>query len=78
MTATLNEVINSLQYHKLDMEDPEGQSAADSFDDLRMAAIDFARMIEANCPDGREKSLAFTHLEETLMWAIKSIAIRMD
>lgn len=32
--------------------------------------------IENNCPESREKSLAFTKLEEAVMWANASIARR--
>jgi len=28
-----------------------------------------------DCPDTRERSLALTHLEETCMWAVKSIVL---
>lgn len=73
MPRTIEEVVNSLQYHKND--DPD---VADKFNDLREAAIEFAQVIVATCEDNRETALAYTHLEETLMWAIKSIAIRMD
>lgn len=31
-------------------------------------------MIDALVPDGREKSLALTHLEETVMWANAGVA----
>lgn len=30
--------------------------------------------LEANCPNGREKALAITKLEELSMWANKSIS----
>ena len=40
---------------------------------IRNVAKDFARMIEAVCYDGREKSLALTKLEEATMWANASI-----
>ena len=40
---------------------------------IRDVAKDFARMIEAVCYDGREKSLALTKLEEATMWANASI-----
>jgi len=33
-----------------------------------------AAYINENCPDSREKSLAFTKLEEAVMWANASIA----
>lgn len=36
-----------------------------------------AYVIDNVCPDGREKSLAFTRLEEAVMWAKKSVS-RMD
>lgn len=40
---------------------------------IREGAIELAKDIEVHCPDGREKSLALTKLEEAAMWAIKSI-----
>jgi hypothetical protein len=33
-----------------------------------------AAIIESSCPDSREKSLAFTKLDECMMWANASIA----
>lgn len=42
---------------------------------LRRKAIDFAAELDRVCPDSREASLAFTHLEETVMWAVKSIVL---
>ncbi len=41
---------------------------------IRSNARALAELIEANCPDSREKSLAFTKLEEAVMWANASIA----
>lgn len=41
---------------------------------IRDMARDLAIHINANCPDSREKSLAFTNLEEAVMWANASIA----
>lgn len=35
---------------------------------------DLAYVINATCPDGREKSLAMTKLEEAAMWANAAIA----
>lgn len=67
----LDEIINSLEYHAGD-----GNGKKEKFEALRSAAIDFAKEIEFCTPESREQSLAFTHLEETLMWAIKSVAIR--
>lgn len=41
---------------------------------IRAKAKEFAELIEQACPDSREKSLAFTKLEESVMWANASIA----
>lgn len=41
---------------------------------IRDSIIFAARNIDAQVPDGREKSLAFTKLEEALMWSNKGIA----
>lgn len=32
-------------------------------------------LIAANAPDSREKSVAFTKLEELAMWAIKAVVV---
>ena len=42
---------------------------------LREAAKVFAHAVVDTCPASREKSLAKTHLEETLMWAVKSVVL---
>jgi hypothetical protein len=41
---------------------------------LHQIARDYALAIQANCPESREKSLAFTKLEECVMWANAAIA----
>lgn len=41
---------------------------------LRGLFMDTASVIEEQCPEGREKSLAITKLEESLMWANAAIA----
>ena len=45
------------------------------YEELRAAARVLAGKIEQMCPNSREKSLAFTNLQETVMWANASIAI---
>lgn len=40
---------------------------------VRSHTINLAQLIEYLCPDSREKSLALTNLEQSLMWAVKSI-----
>lgn len=41
---------------------------------LRNAAKELAELIEEVCPDSRERSLATTNLEQSIMWANASIA----
>jgi len=50
----------------------EGQHK--KYENLRALAKDFAFMIDALCPNSREKSLAMTKLEEAVMWANAAIA----
>lgn len=44
------------------------------YENIRKNALAFATLIDAMCPDSREKSLAITHLEEVVMWANAAIA----
>ena len=41
---------------------------------VRSFVHDLASTFDARLPDGREKSLAFTKLEETTMWAMAALA----
>lgn len=41
---------------------------------IREKAKDFASLIDEVCPEGRERSLAMTKLEEVMFWANAAIA----
>ena len=41
---------------------------------IRDACKEMAYELNSQLPDGREKSLAITHLEEVMMWANAAIA----
>lgn len=41
---------------------------------IRAHAREVAKIIESECPDSRERSLAMTKLEECVMWANAAIA----
>ena len=56
---------------------PEGHEIA-KYKRIRERAHDLAILIWDDCPDSRERSLAFTKLEEVVMWANASIARGRD
>ena len=43
-------------------------------EDIRVVAKLLATAIDEGCPQSREKSLAFTNLEQALMWSMASLA----
>jgi hypothetical protein len=59
---------NRFTYHK-----PKNDQAL-RYEMIRDWARQFAASIDEKCPDSREKSLAITHLEESVMWANAAIA----
>lgn len=65
----LNPVIeNNFKYHS----PKEGQQ--EKYEAIREKAKELANLIDAECPNSREKSVAMTNLETTVMWANASIA----
>ena len=65
MTIDIN---NNFKYHA------PNDAQVTKYQQLRDHAKSLAYMIEGECPDSRERSLAFTKLEEAVMWANASIA----
>lgn len=59
---------NNFTYHK----PKDGQES--KYTSIRNIAKNFAYTIDELVPDGREKSLAMTKLEECMMWANAGIA----
>ncbi len=59
---------NRFTYHPPSGDQPE------QYQGIRDAAYQLADLINREAPDGREKSLSITHLEETVMWANAAIA----
>lgn len=53
---------------------PPKEGQQDKYEKIRSKARELAEMIEVLCPDSREKSLAHTKIEESVMWANASIA----
>jgi len=48
----------------------------ESIEDIRLIAKNFALMVDTLCETSREKSLAFTHIEQAMFWANAAIARR--
>ena len=63
-----NKIENAFIYHA----PKEGQ--LEKYNTIREKAKELAYLIVNACPDSREKSLATTKLEESVMWANASIA----
>lgn len=62
------EIENKFTYHP----PKEGQPA--KYEAIRAKAKELAYLIDTECPNSREKSLAMTKLEEAVMWANAAIA----
>lgn len=65
---TTEQIENIYTYHAPD----EGQIIR--YKNIREKAKELAILLDVNCPESREKSLAMTHLENAVMWANASIA----
>lgn len=62
------EIVRRFTYHAPHGEQPK------QYDRIRASVRSVAEMINAMCPENREKALAMTNLEEAVMWANASIA----
>lgn len=65
---TNEEILDRFRYH------PPSAEGAERHKSLTGAFFTVARVIEEVCPDGREKALAFTKLEEAKFWASAAVA----
>ncbi len=57
---------------------PEKALVAQRIERLRADAIGLSVAIISIVPEGRERSLALTKLEEMLMWAVKGCVLNQD
>lgn len=57
---------------------PINQDVLEAMEMVRGQAYGLASALLAHCPASRERSLAVTKLEESVMWAIKSIALNQE
>lgn len=63
------ELINRFDFHPAVDQDTQ-----DRHDAVRASCLELASHLDFLLPDGREKSLAITNLEETMMWANAGVA----
>jgi hypothetical protein len=67
-TSMIYNIDRNLKYHAPDKYQVPRYNA------LREAARVYAEAILRDCPDSRERSLALTNLEQSVMWANAAIA----
>jgi hypothetical protein len=65
---TQDELTKRFTYH------PPKPGQPEKYTRIREAAKAFAEVLNAECPESREKSVAFTDLETAVMWANASVA----
>jgi hypothetical protein len=53
---------------------PSGDDKQKKFETIRAKFIEIAELIDGLAPDGREKALSITNLEQAQFWANASIA----
>jgi hypothetical protein len=68
MALGLREIVRRLGYH------PATPATVPEFEQNRHLAIELALHWDENLPEGREASLAQTHLQTALMWANAAVA----
>lgn len=69
---TPEEIEKRFGFHKAAIEGPNSQ--AEKHAKLRVYFKEYATWLDQKLPDGRNKSLALTALEECSMWAHKALA----
>jgi hypothetical protein len=62
------QIENNFKYHAPKEGQPEKYNA------IREKAKELAYLIDEVCPESREKSVAITNLETTVMWANAAVA----
>ena len=72
MNWNYDKIENTFTYHRPD----EFQQRR--YLEIREKAKELAYLILTDCPDSREKAVAFTKLQECVMWANAAIAINED
>lgn len=59
---------------RFDYHPPRDDQARLAHESVRAGCKALAQFLDAKLPDGREKALAITHLEDAMMWANAAVA----
>lgn len=65
---TTEDLHNRFTYHA-----PKPQQQ-EKYEEIRFTAREFAKLLNEQLPESREKSMAFTALEEAVFWANAAVA----
>lgn len=65
-------------HHNLTNHAPASPEIVARFEGIRADARSLGETILEYAPESRERSLAITHLEQTVMWAVAGIARNQD
>jgi len=72
MSAATQELIDRVfTFHPANSE----KNQPERYEELRTYFRQLATWVNQKCPESREKSLAITHLQEAMMFAVASIAV---
>lgn len=61
-------------YNRFNFHPAKDENTKVQHETIRSACLELAELINETVPEGREKSLAVTHLEEVMMWSNAGIA----
>jgi hypothetical protein len=70
MAVGMDELVRRFRHH------PPKDGQRDRFEKVRQACLDLAVLVDTECPDSREKTLALTHLDDVMFNANAAIARR--
>lgn len=60
--------------HRFDFHPATTEERRDEHTSVRQACLRLAEHLDEKCPDGREKSLAITKIEEVMFWGNAALA----
>lgn len=69
MSLTVEDLNKRFTFHPATEDETKS-----NHEQVRLSCLKLALFINSTVPEGREKSLAITHLEEVMMWANAGIA----